>query len=85
MSAKLTLEFEIEESDVEALATLVEFEPTRAKNLKGSKDELCKTYNEYKGLIPMVLPIIKKIPIYGSKIAAVIETLMQIADFACAT
>ena len=63
MSAKLTIEFEIEESDVEALATLAEIEdiPTK-KLLKGSKDELCKMYNEYKGFIPVVLPIIKKIP-----------------------
>lgn len=85
MSAKLTLEFEIEPSDLEALARLVEIEDIPAKKLlKGSKEELCKKYNEYKVFIPVVLPFIKKIPVYGSKIATVIETLMQIADFACA-
>lgn len=85
MSAKITLEFEIEQSDVNALAALAEIEDISPKKLlKGSKDELCKKYNEYKGFIPVLLPIIKKIPLYGPKIATVIETLMQIADFACA-
>lgn len=85
MSAKITLEFEIEQSDVNALAALAEIEDISAKKLlKDSKDELCKKYNEYKGFIPVLLPFIKKIPLYGSKIATVIETLVQIADFACA-
>jgi len=85
MSAKITLEFEIEQSDVNALAALAEIEDISAKKLlKDSKDELCKKYNEYKGFIPVLLPFIKKIPLYGPKIATVIETLVQIADFACA-
>jgi hypothetical protein len=47
MSAKITLEFEIEQSDVNALAALAEIEDISAKKLlKGSKDELCKKYNE---------------------------------------
>lgn len=85
MSAKLTLEVEIEPSDLEALAILVEIEDIHAKKLlKGSKEELCKKYNEYKVFIPTLLPLIKKIPTLGPKIASIIETLMQVADFACA-
>ena len=44
---------------------------------------VCDTYAEVKGLLRVALPLIRRIPVYGSKIAAAIQFLMTIADAYC--
>lgn len=44
----------------------------------------CAAYEKYKHYLPMALKIIGKIPVYGSKVVAVIQFLMTVADTACA-
>jgi hypothetical protein len=45
--------------------------------------KLCEIYKRYRPLIVLALALIKRIPVYGVKIAAIIEFLMQIADKVC--
>ncbi len=43
----------------------------------------CATYKTYRSILLTALPIIGHIPIYGSKIAAAISFLMNLADGVC--
>ena len=43
----------------------------------------CDTYRTYRPILMAALPLISKIPIYGSKIAAAIQFLVQIGDSVC--
>ena len=45
--------------------------------------DLCAKYRSIKGTLTFLLPIIKKIPVYGKTIAGAIEMLMGIADKLC--
>jgi uncharacterized protein (DUF1684 family) len=45
--------------------------------------DLCKKYQAIKASLEILLKFIKKIPVYGAKIAAAIEFLMSLADIAC--
>jgi len=45
--------------------------------------DLCKKYHALRQSLEILLKFIKKIPVYGAKIAAVIEFLMGLADIAC--
>jgi hypothetical protein len=44
---------------------------------------LCDNYKSMRKWIVVALPLIKKIPVTGDKLGAVIESLVQIADTAC--
>jgi hypothetical protein len=54
-------------------------------NLEGPVDpaELCKTYNEIKGPLGVILPGLRLIPVYGSSVASGLQLLMSIADKLC--
>lgn len=43
----------------------------------------CNTYHTYRPIVMAVLPLISKIPGYGSKIAPAIQFLIQIGDSVC--
>jgi len=45
--------------------------------------DLCQTYQTIKGFLPPLLKFIRKIPIFGEKIATAIEFLMKLADTVC--
>ena len=45
--------------------------------------DLCKKYRALRASLVILVTIVKKIPIYGGKIAAAIEFLMSLADMAC--
>jgi len=62
----------------------------RASNTIGKKRvaqadpaKLCEYYKEIRPLITALLPLIKKIPVYGAKIAQIVEFLMLLADKVC--
>jgi hypothetical protein len=59
------------------------FESSRADTESLDLRQACKVYNQIKPFLKTALPLIERIPIYGSKIAAAIRTLMQIADTVC--
>ena len=54
-------------------------------NLEGPVDpaELCKTYNKIKGALGVILPGLRKIPVFGSAVASGLQLLMSIADKLC--
>jgi orotidine-5'-phosphate decarboxylase len=54
-------------------------------NLEGPVDpaELCKTYNEIKGSLVVILPGLRLIPVFGSAVASGLQLLMSIADQLC--
>ncbi len=43
----------------------------------------CDTFRTYRPILMATLPLISKIPLYGSKIAAAIQFLIQIGDSVC--
>ena len=49
----------------------------------GDIDRFCSDYRQIRPLLDTVLIMIRRIPIYGEKIANVIRFLMGIADRAC--
>jgi hypothetical protein len=57
--------------------------PVPANLTVPSLQEVCKTYNTLKPYIPVLMPIISKIPVIGSKASTVLQTLTTIADLAC--
>jgi hypothetical protein len=46
---------------------------------------LCDEYKKIRKFIVLFLPLIGKIPVIGSKIVAILEFLMSIADTICPT
>jgi len=55
-----------------------------SKSAKGADPAaLCKVYTETRPLMLALLPFVRKIPVYGQRIAQVIEFLMKIADSLC--
>lgn len=50
----------------------------------GGVEDLCKTYNNLKGSLELLVKILKKIPGFGSKAAAALEFLMKLANTVCA-
>lgn len=45
--------------------------------------DLCKTYSQVKPLLELSLPLIAKVPAYGTQIALSLSLLMRIADTTC--
>jgi hypothetical protein len=58
---------------------------TGAKLRRGDASSLCDQYKAIRKYIVLALPLIKKIPIIGAKIGAILEFLMKIADTVCPT
>jgi hypothetical protein len=58
---------------------------TGPKLRRGDASSLCDQYKKIKQYIVIALPLIKKIPVVGAKIAAILEFLMKIADTVCPT
>jgi len=56
---------------------------TRAQAATEGVDNLCEQYHKIKGALLILIKIVKKIPLYGGKIAAALEFLMGIADAVC--
>ncbi len=48
-----------------------------------SKEELCKVYHKVRPIIEVALPWLRRIPLYGSGIAAAVEFLVKVADLLC--
>lgn len=48
-----------------------------------STTEFCKTYRKIEPLLPMVIGFVKLIPVYGAKIAVVLEFLSEAAGQLC--
>ena len=44
----------------------------------------CATYNTYRPILVGALPLISKIPVFGSKLNTIVTFLMTIADSVCA-
>ncbi len=58
----------------------------RAKALaatEGGVGDLCDQYHKIRAALLILISIVKKIPVYGGKIAAALEFLMGIADAVC--
>ena len=45
--------------------------------------QLCKVYDQIKGPLGVLLPVIKLIPVYGSAVASGLQLLMNLADQLC--
>ena len=56
---------------------------TRAVTAAEGVGDLCDRYHKIKGPLLILIKIVKKIPVYGGKIAAALEFLMGIADAVC--
>ena len=65
-------------------AELKGFSP-RAKTIAGAEDvgDLCAKYQSIRAYLLILIKIVKKIPVYGAKIAAALEFLMSLADAVC--
>lgn len=50
---------------------------------EGGLGELCKKYHAIRAWLLIAINIVKKIPVYGAKIAAALEFLMGLADAVC--
>lgn len=57
--------------------------PVPANLTVPSLQEVCKAYNTLKPYIPVLMPIINKIPVVGNKATTILQTLTTIADFVC--
>ena len=56
---------------------------TRAATAAEGVGDLCDKYHTIRGPLLILIKIVKKIPVYGSKIAAALEFLMGLADAVC--
>ena len=73
-------------TDTEAFKALTSLEAkltTKRVTRDTDQGAICKQYKSIKPLLQAALPLIEKIPLYGSKIATAIRFLMTIADVAC--
>ncbi|MGK2286166.1 hypothetical protein [Pedomonas sp. V897] len=52
------------------------------KDFAGVED-LCKLFNQIKGVIETILPFIDKIPVYGSTMAKALRLLLQLGSLVC--
>jgi hypothetical protein len=43
----------------------------------------CDTYNKYRSILQLALPLVAKIPVFGSKIHDALQFLMTLADAVC--
>lgn len=64
-------------------AELAGFSVKSAALAESGAGELCKKYHEIRAWLLIAIKIVKKIPVYGAKIAAAIEFLMSLADAVC--
>lgn len=73
--------------DAEALAALDRIDEALggARGAEAAIDpkEACEIYRRLRPWIGTVLPIIRRIPVIGPKVARLIEALMSIADHCC--
>ncbi len=70
-------------TDAQALEAFDSIERELDATPKALNVNLCEQYQRIKKLIDLVLPLIERIPVYGSKIALVVRFLMKLADVAC--
>jgi len=68
-------------------AELTGFSPQAASAMatESGFGDLCKKYHSIRAALLIMIQIVKKIPVYGGKIAAALEFLMGIADAVCPT
>jgi len=50
---------------------------------KSGLGDLCKKYHAIRAALLILIKFVKKIPVYGAKIAAVLEFLIGLADAVC--
>ncbi|HYW09139.1 MAG TPA: hypothetical protein VE913_19420 [Longimicrobium sp.] len=55
----------------------------RALSTTDAAADPCATYKQVRKYLVIALPFVKKIPVYGSKIAMAIEAVMAVADHYC--
>ncbi len=57
----------------------------RAKTMAAAEgvNDLCEKYHAIRSYLLILITIVKKIPVYGAKIATALEFLMSLADSAC--
>lgn len=45
--------------------------------------QLCEQYKRIRGLLEAIIPVIRRIPVWGDKLAAALTFLMHLADTVC--